>query len=145
MMYQNLLLTGTLSTLLLTSSLFAQEDCPTCHVDLKNLKLKREVQQKSEFKTYYSETNSNSYEIVEDGKVTIISSSYVMTDEEKKTIALNEKANEEANIALKIVTQSIEKIEDKILNKNLPTSEYFCDNDKKPVRIKNSNRYECVS
>jgi len=153
MMYQNLLVTGTLSALLLTTSgLLAQEDCPTCYVDLKNLKPKIEVQHKSEFKTHYSKTNSNSYEIIEEGEVTVVFPSYVMTDEEKanyyreqKAIALNKKANEEANRELKVALQPVEKIEDKILNKDLPTSDYFCDNDKKPVRIKNSNRYECVS
>ena len=154
MMYQNLLITGTLSTLLLVSSLSAHDNCTgnACYVNIDNVKPTREVHKKREFKTHSSVVTSNSYEIVVDGAVTVVLPSYVMTDEEKanydreqKAIALNKKANEEANRELRIVTQSIEKIGDKILNKGLPTSEYFCDNDKKPVRVKNSNRYECVS
>ena len=161
MMYKNLFVTGSLSTLLLASSLFAQ-DCPNCKVNLENLKYTKtkEFQKKSiKFMPLKSEHNahsvvsvSDSYELVVDGKVTLIFPSYVMSEEEKenyyreqRAIALNKKANEEANRELKLVVQPEEKIENKILNKKLPKSEYFCDNDKKPVRVKNSNRYECVS
>ena len=151
MMNKKLLVTGTLSTLLLASSLSAQSNCVgnACYISLKNLKPKRVVLKKSEPKTHTMSVDS--YDVVEDGKVTVIFSSYVMTPEEKaayereqKAIALNKKENEEENRDLRVVSQPIEKIEDKILNKNLPTSEYFCDNDKKPVHIENSDLYECV-
>ena len=147
------LLNGTLSLVVLASSLSAQGDCPSCRVDLKKLNVKttREVHVKSEVKTHYYAVPSDYYEIVDDGKVTVIFPSYVMTEAEKrayvqeqKAIELNKKANAVANKELKIVIKPIEKIEDKILNKNLPTSEYFCDNDKKPVLIKGSDLYECV-
>ncbi len=172
---KKLLVTGTLSILLLASSLSAQENCVggACFVNLKNLKptkvfqekkeqivvLKkpRFVSSKSEVKHHYHTkvVNDNnldkSFDIIIDGKETLVFPSYVMTDEEKifyakeqKAIALNKKANEEANKELQRVIQPVEKIEDKILNKNLPTSEYFCDNDKKPVLIKGSDLYECV-
>ena len=159
MMYKNLFVTGSLSTLLLVSSLFAQ-DCINCKVDLTNLKNTKKFQNKSmkftplkrEYNTHSIVKISNSYELVVDGKVTLIFPSYVMSEEEKanyyreqRAVALNRKANEEANKELKLVIQPEEKIENKILNKKLPKSEYFCDNDKKPVRVKNSNRYECVS
>ena len=175
MMYKKLLVTGTLSTLLLASSLSAQGNCVggACFVNLKNLKptkafqekkeqmivLKqpRFVSSKSEFKRHPSrvtveDTNlDKSFDIVVDGKLITVFDSYTMTAEEKaayyaeqKAIALNKKANEEANKELQRVIQPVEKIEDKILNKNLPTSEYFCDNDTKPVQIKDSDLYECV-
>jgi len=171
MMYKKLLVTGTLSTLLLASSLSAQGNCVggACFVNLKNLKptkvfqekkeqmviLKepRFVSSKSEFKDDSSieVVKDKSFDIIVDGKDTLVFSSYVMTAEEKsayykeqEAIALNKKANEEANKELQKVIQPIEKIEDKILNKDLPTSEYFCDNDKKPVHVKNSDLYECV-
>ena len=155
MIHKKLLVTGTLSTLLLASSLSAQGNCVggACFVNLKNLKPTKIVHKKSEFKHHSSSeiAKDKSFDIVVDGKVTVVFSSYVMTPEEKaaydreqKAIALNKKANEEANRELRIVSQPIEKIEDKILNKNLPTSDYFCDNDKKPVRVKNSDLYECV-
>lgn len=172
MMYKKLLLTGTLSTLLLASSLSAQGNCvgDACFVNLKNLKptkafqekkeqmvvLKqpRFVSSKSEFKHHSSTevVEDTSFDIIVDGKLTTVFASYTMTTEEKvayykeqKAIALNKKANEEANKELRIITQPVEKIENKILNKNLPTPEYFCDNDKKPVLIKDSDLYECVS
>ncbi len=175
MIHKKLLVAGTLSTLLLASSLSAQGNCVggACFVNLKNLKptkvfqdkkeqvivLKkpRFITSKSEFKQHSSievvkDTNiDKSFDIVVDGKITVVFPSYIMTDEEKiayykeqKAIALNKKANEEANRDLRIVSQPVEKIEDKILNKNLPTSDYFCDNNKKPVRVKNSDLYQCV-
>ncbi len=148
------LLNGTLSLVVLASSLSAQGNCPTCTVDLKNLKPRKVVQPKGEFKHHYSRKviKDSAYDIVVDGRVTVVFSSYVMTAEEKaayyreqKAIALNKKANEEENNRLRVISQPVEKIEDKILNKNLPTSEYFCDNDKKPVLLKDSDLYECVS
>ena len=161
MMYKNLFVTGGLSTLLLVSSLSAQ-DCPNCKVNLENLKhtkTKKFQNKNIKFKALNREYNSHSvvsvsdsYELVVDGKVTLIFPSYVMSEEEKekyyreqRAIALNKKANEEANRELKLVVQPEERIENKILNQRLPKSEYFCDNNKKPVRVKNSNRYECVS
>ena len=178
MMYRKLLVIGTISTLLLASSLSAQGNCVggACFVSLKKLKPTKVFQEKkeqmvivkkprfisskNEFK-HHNSTDSillvkdsdlnKAFDIIVDGKITVVFPSYVMTEEEKvayyreqRAIALNKKANEEANRGLRVVTQPIEKIEDKILNKNLPTSEYFCDNNKKPVRIKNSNLYECV-
>ena len=153
MMHKKLLVTGTLSTLLLASSLSAQGNCVNgvCFVNLENLKPKKVVHKKSEPKTHTISVTSNAYDVVEDGEVTVVFSSYVMTPEEKaayereqKAIALNKKANEEAYRELRIVSQPVEKVEDKILNRNLPTSDYFCDNDKKPVHIENSDLYECV-
>ena len=158
---RRLLLTGTLSTLLLASSLSAQGSCVggACFVSLKNLKPTKKFQEKkgqmivlkkprfvsskNEFKhtTAVEEKLKNkSFDIIVDGKITVVFPSYVMTDEEKMAYYQEQKAKRELLKAI----EPIEKIEDKILNKNLPTSEYFCDNDKKPVRIKNSNFYECV-
>ncbi len=156
MTHKKLLVTRTLSILLLASSLSAHGGCvgDACYVSLKNLKPTKKIQEKSEFKHHTSveeKVEDSSFDIIVDGKVTIVFSSYVMTEKEKiayakeqKAIALNKKANREANKELQRIIQPIENIEDKLLNKNLPISEYFCDNDKKPVRVKNSNLYECV-
>ncbi len=164
-MMQKRLLNGTLSLLVLATSLSAQGNCVgnACFVKIKKTKSNKmhcvgnacfvnldNVKPSSENYTDVDEVD-NSFEVVIDGELTIVFPSYVMTEAEKRVyiqeqraIALNKKANEEANKELKIVTQPVEKIEDKILNKNLPTSEYFCDNDKKPIQIKNSDLYECV-
>ena len=172
MTHKKLLLTGTLSILLLASSLSAQGSCVdgACFVNLKNLKPTKKFQEKkrqmivlkkprfasskSEFKNDTSvegKAKNKSFDIILNGKITVVFPSYVMTNDEKiayykeqKAMALNKKVNEKANIELQRIIQPIEKIEDRILNKHLPISEYFCDNDKKPVRIKNSNFYECV-
>ncbi len=148
------LITGTLSALLVISTLSANEHCTgtACFINLDNLKPTREVvHEKSEHKTHSFVVANNSQDIIVDGEDTIVLPSYVMTPEEKaayyreqRAIALNQKANEEANRELESVIQPIEKVEDRILNENLPTSDYFCDNDKKPIRVNNSDIYECV-
>ena len=168
MMNTKLLLTGSLSMLLLTSSLTAQEGCTegACFIDLSNLKhtkefrekkikfvsSKRESRHHSSFVMIQEMSGDKSFDIVMDGKLTIVFPSYLMNDEEKanyyaeqKAIALNQKANKEANRELERVIQPIENVGDKILNRNLPTSDYFCDNHKEPVQVENSTSlYECV-
>ena len=163
---RRLLLTGTLSTLLLASSLSAQGSCVggACFVSLKNLKpikkfqekkgqmivLKktRFVSSKNEFKHHSSDEKikNKPFDVILDGKITVIVPSYVMTEEEKISYYNKHKIEmyKQENIELQRIIQPTEKIEDRILDRNLPKSEYFCDNDKKPVRIKNSNFYECV-
>ncbi len=124
MMYRKSLGMGVLSTLLLVSSLFAQGDCPTCTVDLNNLKAK-EVSQKSEPKTHTVPSDGNFY--------------YNVIEEEDATVD-----GQEDYYRKNRIVEPIERVEDKILNQNLPTSNYFCDNNKKPVHIANTDLYECV-
>ena len=175
MIYKKILIAGTLATVLVTN-LVAQDNCVggVCFVNLKNLKPtkvfqeKREklvvlqkprfVSSKSEVKHhYYTEVvNDNnldkSFDIIVDGKETLVFPSYIMTAEEKlayykeqKAIALNKKMNDKENEELKRITKPIEKIEDKILNKSsLPTSQYYCDDNTKPVYDKDSDLFECV-
>ena len=109
MLYKKLLITGTLSTLLLATTLFAQTNCVggVCFIDLKNLKpttkgFKHEkaplvVLEKPRYLESNSESNTHidslaiddvreidkSITIVVDGDEVTVFPSYVMTEEEK--------------------------------------------------------------
>ena len=169
MTYRKLFLTRAVSTLLVASTLTAQGNCVggACFVNLDNLqqpiknkfqkkrgamvvlKKPRFVSSKNKFKHDSSideKIKNNPFDVILDGKITVIFPSYVMTDEEKIAYYNKHKKqiNEQEDIELQRIIQPVENIEDRILDRNLPTSDYFCGNDKKAVRIKNSNFYECV-
>ena len=171
MIHKKMLITGTLATLLVTT-LVAQENCVggVCFVNLKNLKptkvfhekkeklvvlqKPRFIEHQSEVFEHYPKEIDESIDIVVDGELITVfpPSVYVMTKQERiayykeqKAIALNKKMNDKENEELEKITKPIEKIEDKILNKSsLPTSQYYCDDNRKPVYDKDSDLFECV-
>jgi len=178
MLHKKLLATGTLSTLLLATTLFAQTNCVggVCFIDFKKLKpTAKEFKQKEEplvvlEKPRYLEGNSElnihndsfkirnleeidrSVTMLIDGSEVLVFPSYVMTDEEaalyyaeQEEIALNEKLNEEANKELALVSQPVEKVEDKILEKiELPVSEFYCEKNTYPIYDKALDSFQCV-
>jgi len=178
MFYRKLLLTGTLSTLLLATNLFAQQKCVggVCFVDLSNLKptkgfkshKKQEmvVLDTPRYVTTQNESIDNatvenleqekidkSFDVVMDNKLVAVFPSYVMTESEKiayvkeqQAIALNEKFNAQENKELRKIGQVVKRIEDTIINKTqeLPTSDYYCDDNRRPIYHDESHSFECV-
>jgi len=71
----------------------------------------------------------------------------VISDIEKKNkiVSIETYTVEEVNdMDSLLIANPIEVIENKILEKtDLPTSDYFCENDKQPIYL-NDNTYECV-
>ena len=171
MIHKKILIAGTLATLLVTT-LVAQENCVggVCFVNLDNLKPTKVFQEKkeksvvlqkprfiehqSEVVEQYLKEIDESIDMVIDGELITVfpPSAYVMTKQERvayykeqKAIDLNRKMNDKENEELQKITKPIEKIEDKILNKNsLPTSQYYCEDNTKPVYDKDSDLFECV-
>ena len=171
MIHKKILIAGTLATLVATT-LVAQENCVggVCFVNLDNLKptkvfqekkeklvvlqKPRFIEHKSEVVKHYLKNIDESIDIVVDGELITVfpPSAYVMTEQERvayykeqKAIALNKKMNDKENEELQKITKPIEKIEDKILNKSLlPTSQYYCEDNTKPVYDKDSDLFECV-
>ena len=175
MPYKKLLIAGTLSTLVLGTTLFAQgSNCVggVCFVKFDKIKptkgFKKEkkslvvleqpryIEIKSEpvvHNVVVQDRIDKTIEVIIDNQDVFVFPSYVMTDAEKvvyyseqQAIALNKKENMEANIDLQIVSKSVEKVEEKILEKTvLPTSEYYCEKDQHPVYDKFSDSFECVT
>ncbi len=171
MSYRKLLLTGTLSTLLTITTLFANGDkCVggVCFVNINKLTASKGFKQnqkplvvvqnpryitdKSENISHNIEEIDKSVTIILDGEEIVVFPSYVATEAEKiafykqeqKLIALNRVENEKANEELKVITQKVEKIEDKILKKTkLPTSEFYCEKDTHPIYHQETDSYEC--
>jgi len=119
----------------------------------------RYIEQVKEVKVDYShnfvsveDKFDKTIDIVVDNEEIYVFPSYIMTEAEKATyiqeqeaIALNEKLNLEENQNLTIVSNVREKTEDRILEKTiLPTSDYYCQNNKKPVYNLASDKLECV-
>ena len=179
MLYKKLLVTGTLSTLLLASTLFAQENCVggVCFVNLDDLKPTKSFNHSAKQEMVvietprYVETNmepvdnmmveaiesrkvDKTFDVLMDNELVTVFPSYVMTDSEKRAyiqeqraIALNEKFNAEANRELRQVGQAVERIEDAIINKTqqeLPSSDYYCDDNRKAVYHNESHSFERV-
>jgi len=117
MLYKKLLITGTLSTLLLASTLFAQENCVggVCFVKLDNLKptkgfnhvpkqklvvldTPRYIDNNSELDNHISlekveiEKIDKSFDVVVDNEVVAVFPSYVMTENEKMVYLQEQKA-----------------------------------------------------
>lgn len=158
MLKSKFLLLGTMSALFMTSLLGAQESkCAggVCFVNLDKLKPSEEFETKQQALVALAEPREidKTITIVLDGETVTVfpHSSYVMTEEEKlryselEVIEQNEKFNEEANRDLLLVTESLEKVEDKILEKiKLPKSEFFCEKDRKPIYNDKSGLFQCV-
>jgi len=117
MLYKKLLITGTLSALLLASTLFAQENCVggVCFVKLDNLKptkgfnhvrkqklvvldTPRYINHDSELENHISveeveiEKIDKSYDIVVDNEIVAVFPSYVMSENEKVAYLKEQKA-----------------------------------------------------
>ena len=148
MLSKKLLTMGTLSTLLMGTTLFAGErNCANgvCFATLdKHLRVKVSKQMQKKIIPFIKKNEfDKSITIVLDGETITVfpKSTYVMSEEEK----INYFENEEANKDLLMITQIVEKTEDKILEKtDLPTSEYYCEKNTKPLYHKVSDSFECV-
>jgi hypothetical protein len=157
MISKKFLILVSLSTLFVTTALGAEKDnClgGVCIVNLDNLKPSKGFGQKEqelmvlEEPRYIDENYKNDYidksmTIVLDGETITVfpKSTYVMNEEEKN----NYIANEEANKDLLMLTQTVEKIEDKILEKSyLPSSEFYCEKNKKALYNQRSDTFLCV-
>ena len=139
---------GLLSILLSTVAIGAEHgDCTggACFATLANIKPEKVVEEKKQLKSmkhvekikYVENDNSNT---------NIDKSKTIILDGEKVTLFPPETyvMNEEESIDFLLTANPIEAIDDKILEKtNLPSSEYFCENNKQPVYL-NNDIYECV-
>jgi len=170
MLYKKLLIVGTMSTLLSGTALLAQgSNCVggVCFVNLDKIKptkgfekkqeplvvleKPRFIEEKSEV-IVHNEHADEMVQIILDDEEIFVFPSYVMTEAEKaayyseqEAIALNKKLNREANQDSLIVSPTIEKTEDKIINKTqLPISEYYCEKDTHPVYDEDLDLFECV-
>jgi len=157
MLKNNFLLLGTMSALLVSNLLGAESGkCVggVCFVNLDKLQPSKEYKKKElvtlETPRYIEENLPQSAEvdktitIVLDGETITIfpHSTYVMSEAEK--LEYYSKNEEKANQDL-LVTESTENIEEKILKETtLPSSEYYCEKDRKPLYDYNSGLYECV-
>ncbi|CAA6817135.1 MAG: Unknown protein [uncultured Sulfurovum sp.] len=151
MLNKKLLILGTMSALLATTVFGSgTQNCVggVCFINLDNLNPSKSSKNK-EHNTLASLGNPSFTEATIDKTITIIVDgvemtvfpSYVMTEEEK----MNYFENKEANKDLLRLTQSVEKIEDKILEKSdLPLSEYFCEKETKPLYNKELDSFQCV-
>lgn len=159
-MIKRKILLGTMSAMLTTTMLNAKAgDCAggVCFVNLDKHKSSKAFENKNQnlvaLETPRYIEDDKTITIVLDGETITVfpHSSYVMTEEEKlhysenEVIGQNEIFNEEANKDLLLVTGVLEKVEDKILEKiELPTSEYFCEKDRKPIYNDESGLFQCV-
>jgi hypothetical protein len=147
MLKNKLLLIGTLPILFSTSIVAVETDkCDggVCFVDLNKHKpskaFKKDNQPLMIEKPRYLDNDDidKSATIVLDGKTITVfpKSSYVMSKEEQKQYNIQEEP-------LLIVEENLEEI---ILDevKKLPNSEYFCEENSKPVIHSESGFYECV-
>ncbi len=139
---------GTISALLSTTVFGAGAmNCAggVCFVKLDNLQVSKGFEKKNnalvilDTPRFIEDKIDKTVTIVLDGEEITVFPSYVMTEEEKVNYI------EEENEELLRLTQTVE-IEDKILEKtNLPTSEYFCEKNTKPLYNNFSHSYQCVS
>lgn len=147
MLNKKFLTLGTIS-ILLTTTVFGAgtQNCAggVCFINLDKLKPSKGFEQekaktvlleKPRYIEVYSENDNTidkSMTIVLDGETITVfpKSSYVMNPEEALDVIL--------------LAEPMVAVEDKILEKtNLPSSEYFCEKDKRPVYL-NNDTYECV-
>ena len=158
-MKRNFLLSAFLSTVLLSTSLFSQNiPCVGCKVDLKRLFPSKNVAIKV---THFSKNPSITIRPMEMASdfIALDASKYIQQEHETLTLVGNEeiivlahtkyiaKANEKLEVMEEepsILAKPIQKIEDTIMNKSLPTSNHYCANEKKVVYHKDSDSYECA-
>jgi len=150
-MKRNFLLSALLSTVLLSTSLFSQNiSCEGghCKVDLKKLSLPKHVAVKVTNFTNTTEIQTNHIEVQD----TVLEYETIELKENEEIIVLapekyiagiNERL-EAMEEEISILTAPIEKIEDTIMNKSLPVSNYYCAKEKKVVYHKDSDSYECA-
>ena len=174
MQYKKIFLMSIVSTLLISTNLFASDkkcEGGACFINLDNLV--PTDKSKVEKRPFFTPTSprfledrvepfgemivTNEIEMIDDidRSITIIINdeevivfpSYFMTEEEKVANFMEEDIvalNDESDEKLTITT-SIKNIEDKILEKiELPTSEYYCEHNKHAVYKEGTEYFECV-
>jgi len=158
-MKRNFLFSAFLSTVLLSTSLFSQNlSCVGghCKVDLKKLFPSKNVVVKT---THFSENTSIQTNHISSEFIALDSSRYVQQEHETLTLEGNEdvivlahakyiaqvnEKLEEMEEETFILAEPIPKIEDTIMNKSLPASNYYCENEKKIIYHQDSDSYECA-
>ena len=158
-MKRNFLLSAFLSTVLLSTSLFSQNlPCVGghCKIDLKKLFPSKNVAVKT---THFRENSSIQISHMDSELIALDSEKYLMQEHETLVLEGNEdvivlahskyiaKANEKLEAMQEepsILAEPIQKIEDTIMNKSLPASNYYCANEKKVVYHQDSDSYECA-
>ena len=137
MLTKKILIIGTLSTLFIGTSLFAQEkDCANgvCFATFKKLELKKDFkqEQKKLINLVIEDKLDKSITIIVDGDEIMVFPSYEMTDSEYY-------------LTEELIVQPLENIEDVILEKSeLKDSLYYCENKKHPQFNEFSDLYQCV-
>ena len=140
MLNNKFLMLGTMSVLLTTTVFGAgtEEKCVggVCYVNLNNLNPSRTIELKKQKIEEHFEINEidTLIPIILNGELISVFPSYTMVD--AKTFPLEDEI---------IILQNIQTVENTILGEvNLPTTEYFCDNDKLPMYEKDTDIYVCV-
>lgn len=161
MLKNKLLILGTMSTMLVTNTFGSGvQKCAggACFVNLEKTRSLESFKKKSERlliieqPRFIQNTMDKTIVIILDGEKLSVFPSYVMTEEEKvsfykeqKAIALNEELNKKDRKETLVIAQEVEHVEDKILEKTkLPTSEYFCEKNTKPLYDKALDSFQCV-
>ena len=139
MLNKNFLILSMITTLLSAGT----QDCPNgaCFATFSKPNLSKVLDAPKYIEDRFQIQNEmidKSITIVLDGKTITVfpKSTYVMSEEEK-----NDYYNKETLLRI----GSIKKIEDNPLNQaRLPSSEYFCEENKRPFYQANSTVYECI-
>ena len=126
-----------LSTVLLSSMLLGAEhnDCTggVCFATLTNSKSSKNFEEKQPFKQIKfieEKVDANIVSEIENNRRIVSIETYTI--------------DEEGEMDLLLIENPMEVTEEKILEKtDLPTSDYFCEEDKQPVYL-NNDIYECV-
>jgi len=159
-MKKRILFSAFLTTVLLSTSLFSKNiQChgDHCKIDLSKLSPSRNIPVKIiAFKETPVVSIQNEIHVKSE-LIALDSSKYLMQENEalnmekdEETIVLAhskyiaQQGEELEYIESSMIIEPIEKIENKILNKSLPSSKHYCSNEKKVIYHQESHSYECA-
>ena len=159
-MKKRILFSAFLTTVLLSTSLFSKNiQChgDHCKIDLSKLSPSRNIPVKIiAFKetpvvSIQNEINVNSELIALDSSKYLKQENEVLDiEKDEETIVLAhskyiaQQDEELEYVESSIISEPIEKIENKILNKSLPSSNYYCADEKRAIYHQESDSYECA-